>query len=365
MRRGTIVIALFILIVAGVIGAVFFLRNQPPLEITLAVDPLAADWMEEAVQNFNASDITINNTQRIHLTYTVIPDFDVWQDTPWTAQNHPDGWLASSSTATTYANMPLQIIAPSTARTLLVWGAYTSRANVLTDDGTIPLDWAQVINAAETENWGLLGGEENWRFVKLAFSLPDSTTIGLAALFSGAAAVAENVNISGATRGADFEDQIGAVVNRVPNFNTIGADAAAFMARGISQAEIALAPESQWLNNLQGIVRNEPIMFSYPEYAFVFDFPLAAYEDTTDPQNADAIAAVQAFGAWLLRPEQQATLGNYGLRPVNNAPSEPNDLFAAGEQYGIQRNPIISAIIQPPNVNEARALIQWFGTVSR
>ena len=48
MRRGTIFLILFIVIVAGIIGLSTFLQNQPPVEITVAVNPLAEEWVREA-----------------------------------------------------------------------------------------------------------------------------------------------------------------------------------------------------------------------------------------------------------------------------------------------------------------------------
>jgi hypothetical protein len=293
MRRGTVFLLLFILFVAGVIGISQFLRTQPPLSITVAVDPLAVDWVREAANRFNASNPLVNGTQRVQVEVSVVGDMDVWEgESNWTTQNHPNGWIPSSSVSLSYAqnaNVPMQLVADSTARTLLVWGGYASRVNIITENGTSPFDWDTVQRAAEAESWEKLGGDRNWGFVKLAFPIPDSTMTGLAALFSGAANFNNTADLSGgATRGTEFYDWLTPIIASVPNFQTLGADVAKTVARGPSTVEIALLPESQWLLNLSAMTSNEPIILSYPAYDFVFDFPVARWDDlqTTDTERA-------------------------------------------------------------------------------
>ena len=368
-RRGIIVLVIFILIVAGIIAASQFISNQPPLEITIAVDPLAENWVRQVAEDFNNDNVLINNTRRVRVNITTISDVDVWRSgsNQWSVDNHPDAWIPAHSASIDYlqnSNISMQIVTPSTARTLLVWGGYASRADVLTDNGTTSLDWAEVVNAAEQESWSALGGEDSWRFVNLAFALPDSTMNGLGVLFSGASAFSQTPVLSSTQiRNNELFDWFQPVINGVPNFNTIGDDVGAFFARSTASADIAITVESQWLNNLDAIIDSEDMRFSYPEYPFVFDFPLAQWESSD--LSSDVQSAIGAFGDFLMSSGQQNTTVDFGLRPATNDPTASAQLFVAGEPYGIQLTPNMSNPIQPPSVNDIQFLIQQFQSAQR
>ena len=87
MRRGTLILLLFVVIAAGVVALSQFLRAQPPLEIALAVNPLAEDWVRDAVTRFNTSETTVGvANQRVQINISVVEDLDVWAGTRrWTA----------------------------------------------------------------------------------------------------------------------------------------------------------------------------------------------------------------------------------------------------------------------------------------
>ncbi len=365
MRRGTIFVLLFVVIAAAVIGLSRFLRERPALQIAVAVNPLAEDWVRDAVTRFNASEPTVGvANQRVQVTMSVIEDLDVWTGTRRWTSAELTAWLPASSASVIYARdngIPLRDVAASLAQTPLVWGGYTSRADVLTNGGTAPLDWGVVADAAATNggNWQSLGGESGWQFLKLGFGQPNRTMSGLGALFTGAADFADEADLSGgATRSNDFREWAEPVVDSVPNFNTLGGDPAAAMARGPSTVEIALFPESEWLTNLDGMVANEPVRLNYPAYQFVLDFPLVAWQDIqTTP---DQVAAVDALSAWLLDAARQTSVLDYGLRPATGQLDETAARFANAQQYGIELNPVYSALVQAPVRSDAQGLIQWF-----
>ncbi len=362
MRRGTIILVLFVLAAIGIIAASQFLRSQPPLEITVAVNPLAEKWLLDAVSAFNASNPLVNTT-RIQVRLTTIDDLGVWSgERPWTADQHPAAWIPASSASIGYATengLPLELRTPSLARTPLVWGGFTSRLAVL-DIPASGLDWEQVITAVDAEAWVNLGGDSSWQFVKLAFARPDQTMSGLAVVFSGAAAYSQSAALDSALlRDNAFRGWFAPVVASVPNFNTLGADPAARMANGPSTAEIALLPEVQWLTNLNGLLTtNDAVAFSYPAYQFMLDFPLARWNDTvtTDTERA----AVDALQTWLMTESQQFRTVNFGLRPAASEPDGGSTLFTAGLIYGIQYEPDYGQLIQAPGRGDALGLIQWF-----
>ncbi len=364
MRRGSIFVILFIIIAAVVIGASQFLKSQPPTEITIAVDPLVEPWVTDAINALNATAPVVNAASRVQFRVTPVEDLDVWNGSSrWTTTSHPVAWIAASSASVGYAiesGLPLTEVSPSLARTPLVWGGYVSRVDVATDNGANLLDWPTVQKAADAESWSSIGGQADWRFIKLGFAPPSRKMSGLAVLLSGAAAFDENTNLTGtgAVRAADFRAWMLPVLRSVPNFTTLGSDPGAAMARGTSTVEIGLFPEVQWLTNLSGMLKNEDVRLNYPAYQFVLDFPLVAWNDTTVTTAGDS-AAVDLLKNWLEAPEQQAKAANFGLRPSNDEPTEANALFSAGMSYGIQLMPDYGKVISPPTRSEVQGLIEW------
>ncbi len=367
MKRGTIFLVIFVLIVGALIAASQFIGNQPPIEVTIAVSPLAEDWARASADAFNDADQRINSTRRVQVNIIVEDDLNVWSrggSAEWTTTDHPDGWIPASSMSIDYANsgnIPMETVTASTAKTLLVWGGYAERVNLLTDGS--PLTWADVQRAADTASWSALGGQANWQFVNLAYGLSDQSISGFGVLLSGAAAFNETSIITGSSNSRNFRDWLEPVVEAVPNFNTIGGDVAQFVARGPSNADIGLAPESQWVQNLSGLTSSGDFVFSYPAYPVVFDFPVAAW--TGVEPDTDLRAAVEAFGNWLLTGTQQASAAEFGLRAADGSVPPAAALFTAAEPFGIALTPAIDDPVQAPNASEANSLIQWFSTVRR
>jgi hypothetical protein len=359
MRRGSIFVLLFIVAAAVVIGASQFLRSQPPTEFTVAVDPLAVPWVENAVAGLNATSPVVNGTQRVQFKVTPVDDLDVWQGQRiWTLDNHPLAWIPASSLSLNYARdngVSVAGVTGSLARTPLVWGGYVSRVDVLTDGGTTALDWPTVQAAAARESWAAIGGQSDWQFIKLGFGQPGRKIGGLTALFTGAAAMAQKDTLAASDIGSGtFRTWMLPVIKSVPNFT---GDPVAAMARGASTMEIGLFPEAQWLLSLTGLLKNEEIRLNYPTYQFVLDFPLARWDDST--VTAEQREAVGLLSSWLSAEAQQAKAPTYGLRPAATEPTEADSLFAAGVPYGIQLTPTFGTVITPPGRSDTLGLIQW------
>jgi hypothetical protein len=367
MRRGTIFIILLIILGVVTFGALQLLRSQPPLEIAVAVHPLAEDWVRSAADAFNATNPSVN-ARRIQITVTAIDDLVVWGTSgrPWSAQNHPAMWIPASSSSITYASesgLPFQMVEPSVAKTVLVWGAFTSRYNALTDEGAASLDWTQIAEGAAQIRWtdiaptSSIGGS-----ITLAFNNPERTMSGLAAVFSAAADFGGAAALTAAQVGqTDFRSWFQPVLESVPNFNTLGASPAETLAsRGTSVGDAALLPESEWLTNLRGtLIGSDAVQLSYPAFNFVFDFPLASWIDTTAPPETNG--AVTQFAAWLLSPTQQTAAQSFALRPVNGTPT--GERFMAAERYGALLDPdLANAVIAPPRT-ATQSLLAWVGTL--
>lgn len=359
MRRGSIFVILFIIAAAIVIGASQFMRSQPPVEYTVAVDPLAVPWVEEAVKNLNATSPVVNGTQRIQFKVTPVDDLDAWKgQSIWTASNHPIVWIPASSMSVKYAQdngLPVTSLSASLARTPLVWGGYVSRVDALTNNGAAPLDWPTVQAAAAKESWSAIGGQQDWQFIKIGFGQPGRKIGGLTALFTGAAARAQNEQLTAGSVGAEvFRGWMLPVIKALP---TLGGDPVLAMASGPSTVEIGLFPESQWLLNLTGLLKNEAVRFNYPAYQMILDFPLVRWDDSTTPPEQRE--AADLLSNWLSAAAQQANAPTYGLRPAATEPTDKDRLFAAGVPYGILLTPTFGTAVLPPSRSDTLGLIQW------
>jgi hypothetical protein len=361
MERGTLVLALFAVIVVAVIGVSLLLQSQPPIEFTIAVDPLAEDWLRQLVDDFNVSNPTIPEERRVRARVIGVSDLNVWysERANWTQRDHPEAWIPASTFSITYSEHPFEIIVPSVARTPLIWAAYADRAEALLQNGGQALDWsalAEVI-AANGDRWEDLGGQASWGFVKMAFPLPTNTMSGFGVILSAAASHADSATLTN-RMGRPLYDWLNPLLNTVPNTAEVGDDVASIMARGPSTLDLAIGPESQFLLALDALVSRGDIVLAYPEYQFVFDFPLAIWSDsaTTTHQRR----AVEVFADWLTAEEQQASTARFGLRPAEGPPTAEVDLFTFAVDYGAVLNPTFVPLVEPPTLVEARALLQWY-----
>lgn len=151
MRRSTFVVIFFVLIAGALVGYNQYVRQQPPIEITVAVDPLVEDWVRAAINQYNAADPRIQNGS-IRVQYrieSVTGDVRAWSgEAGWTPQRHPTLWIPSSTLAVQYyAGSTFQIVQPVLARTPLVWGGFRTPLEAL--DPAAPLDWPAVSEALQ------------------------------------------------------------------------------------------------------------------------------------------------------------------------------------------------------------------------
>lgn len=356
MRRGTIFIILFVVVAVAVVAASQFFRSQPPLEIRVAASPLAEAWITESVSALNATNPLVNATRRVHYSVETIDDIQVWLDESrqWTPENHPQVWIPAAAFSVEFASenrLPFVVVQPSVARTMLIWGGFSSFVNEMTSDRSESLDWMVVADAAPN--------------ALLAFNNPARTISGLSVLLSGTAAFYDTTSLTGAqVNAAEFRGWIEPVIEAVPNFNTLGVVAETLAARGPSNGQIGFLPEEEWLRYLRGFLSQEsdPIILNYPQYTVVFEFPVALWNDPTSPANADESAAVETLGNWLISSAQQTRAQSFGLRPAQGSPS--TGLFLEGQFYGAVISPVVQAV-QPPSRNDLRQMASWVGTIVR
>jgi hypothetical protein len=364
MNRGTIILAVFIIVSLIIVGVSQFLQSQPPVQLTIAVDPLAQPWVEALAREFNDQNITVGGTRRVEIQVTsgsliVIDDIDVWQPSEWALGTPPNLWIPASSASVAYASrLPFQILSPSVARTPLIFAGYSSRVDVLTGDPVGLLSWDEIQAAAVQESWRAIGDSSAGatEFFKIVFSQPDNSAEGLAVLYSAAAHFNDTALLSNGNVRAEFCNWFNPIMRRVPNFNTIGDDVAVYMARsGRSAADIGVGPESRWVHTIRQLNNNAPIEFHYPDYAYVFDFPVALWDDINT--NSQTRNAANAFVNWLMEPAQQSRLDDFGFRPAHGTPDAGAALFENGVEVGILLDPPLDTPIEQPDVNDTRSML--------
>lgn len=363
INRSSIIFVLFVLIVAVIVGISQFLQARPPLIVTIVVDPLAEDWLQDAADAFNQQERVINGITRLQVNLTTTSEMRVWQgNTPWNFDDHPQALVPTSSASVSFApaNVPWTLLEASLARSPLMWGGFQSRVDVLTDDGTRPFTWGAVADAAQAERWDAIGGDDAWNFVKLAYNRPSATMSGVGTLLSAAGNFANLGQLDPATLSdPSFVAWFERIRDSVPSFQTLGSNPASAMAgRGPSTVEIAILPEVQWLTTLEGLLQQEPMVFAYPTYQLVLDFPLAIWDDAN--LSEEERAAVRSFADFMLSDEGQGIALSNGLRPVNGAPSTGDALFGAALPYGVLLEPDLGVQLAIPDRVTVERLIRRF-----
>jgi hypothetical protein len=347
--RTTLLLIIIVVLIAVVFGANQFLQSQPPVAVTVVVDPLAEAWAKAAANAYNASSPIVNGTVRVQVQIQVMDDLDVWRGNPnWTSQNHPDAWLASSSLSLSYLspNIALGMINPSLARSPLVWGGFRNRLERITT--TLPFEWDAVQAAADAARWQNLGVQDDPANVNMAIAWPSNSMAGIGALMTAAASYGDSPSFDrNLLISPEFTAWWQPIKDAVLNSERLGVNPAATMAsRGTSAADFALLPEVLWLQALDGF-DSANFVLAYPEYQFVLDFPYSVWSDSQTDANSKA--AAEAFGLFLAGEQGQSLAVANGLRPVNAEPGSSANAFNAALPFGILLEPSYGTAITAPS----------------
>ncbi len=332
LDRTTFVLVIFVIVIAAIFGINQFVNSQPPLEITVVVDPLAEDWITEAVQEYNSNNVIIANSVRVQVNVQIADDLEIWRgNSGWNSQNHPDAWIPSSSQSLDYApsSLPFETVNESLVYTPLVWGGFQNRVDIITENGTRPFDWETVQAVADNSSWADGG------FVNMAINWATSSMAGVGALTTATASYGQDANVTRSiVTDASFTTWFAPIRESVLNSERLGGNPAQSMAsRGASAADFALLPESQWLTELDSLTaNNRAFAFSYPAYQYPLDFPIALWSDAQVTNNQRT--AVQSFASFLANEGQGIAL-EHGLRPSNGTLTENASLFTQAEPFGI------------------------------
>jgi Ca-activated chloride channel family protein len=380
-----VIIGLAIVIVIG--GLIWSQLDREPepivpeasdevLEVHIVSALPVSDWVQEAANQFNAEGHTLEG-RPINVTVTPMDGL--------TAKGRyerdeldplPTAWIPDSRylvelvnaaykerlgrdvflTDGEYRARPLVI-------SLLTWGIYDSRADVL-EDRYGDISWQAIHDAAIAPGgWGELGGANDWGYFKLAISNPRKNISGLAAMVAAAGEYFDKTNITVEdVTDPDFQAWLGEIMSSMSDLSggtyTVS-DLALF---GYTTGDAGQLLESDLLVNMQGIQTrwDDPLRLEYPEYVTWFDFPFTVWMGP-ETSAAEKNAALE-FEKYLLSEEIQGQALAYGLRPAN--PEVPvtggGSLFDQWASQGVLGVIPRTTAMRSPDREVLQALLRWF-----
>lgn len=382
-----VIIGLAVLIVAGgVIWSQLSNGNDPgiiepeaeegDLEVYVVSALPVAEWVQEAARQFNAESHTLDG-RGIQVTvapmdgYTARGRYERDEMDPLPTAWVPDSRylveLVNASfverlgrdvflTDGEYRTRPLAI-------SLLAWGIYDSRAQVL-EEQFGEISWETIHDAAMAPGgWAELGGQGDWGYFKLAISNPRKNISGLAAMVAAAGEYYDKTNITVEdVTNPEFQEWLREIMSSMSDLSggtyTV-ADLALF---GYTTGDAGQLLESDLLVNMQGIQSrwSDPLHIYYPEYVSWFDFPFTIWMGP-ETSAAEKNAALE-FEQYLLTPEVQQAALAYGLRPAN--PDVPitgqNSLFDQWGSQGVLGVVPRTTAMRSPDRDVLQALLRWF-----
>jgi hypothetical protein len=251
------------------------------------------------------------------------------------------------------------------ATSLLTWGLYQSRADVLIEKfGEV--SWNTIYDAAIAKGgWPELGGDPGWGYFKLVVPNPNKNIAGLHAMIAAAGEYHERPDVTVAdVTDPQFQAWLGELMGAVTDFSSASAYTAEdFALFGYSVGDGGQLLEADLLLNMEGILTRweDPINLYYPRYVTWFDFPFSVWvgPETSALQKNAALE----FQRYLLSDEQQQAGLAYGLRPANpRVPLDavPDSLFVTWKNRGVESVIPRSDAMRNPNRDVLLALLRWF-----
>ena len=380
-----VIIGLAIVIVVG--GLIWSqLNNEPePIELETSDEPLdvqvvaalpVAEWVQEAARQFNAQGLALEG-RPIQVTVTPMDGL--------TAKNRyerdemdplPTAWIPDSRYLVELVNASYkerlgrdvfltdgEYRARPLATSLMAWGIYDSRAEVL-EERYGEISWQAIHDAAMAPGgWGELGGENDWGYFKLAISNPRKNISGLQAMVAAAGEYFGKTNITVEdVTDPGFQTWLGEIMSSMSDLSggtyTV-ADLALF---GYTTGDAGQLLESDLLVNMQGIQTRwaDPLRLAYPEYVTWFDFPFTVWMGP-ETSALERNAALE-FEKYLLSEEVQKQALAYGLRPAN--PQVPvtgeDSLFDQWAGQGVLGVVPRTTAMRSPDRDVLQALLRWF-----
>ena len=347
-----------------------------PLEIQVVSALPVAEWVQVAAQQFNAEEHSLEGRP---IQVTVTPMDGLTAKGRYEREEmepFPTAWIPDSRYLVELVNAAYkerlgrdvfltdgEYRARPLAISLLAWGIYDSRAEVL-EQRFGEISWQTIHEAATAAGgWGELGGQNDWGYFKLAISNPRKNISGLAAMVAAAGEYYGKTNITvDDVTNPEFQAWLAEIMSSMSDLSggtyTV-ADLALF---GYTTGDAGQLLESDLLVNMQGIQTRwaDPLRIVYPEYVTWFDFPFTVWmgpETTALEKNA-----ALEFEAYLLSADVQRQALAYGLRPAN--PEVPvtgeGSLFDQWAGQGVLSVVPRTTAMRSPDRDVLQALLRWF-----
>jgi hypothetical protein len=350
--------------------------SDEPLEVYVASALPMAEWVQEAAQQFNAEKHTLEG-RLIHVTVApmdgLVAKGRYEQDE---MDPLPTAWIPDSRYLVELVNAVYkerlgrdvfltdgEYRARPLATSLLTWGIYDSRADVLeTQYGDI--SWQTIHDAAIAPGgWAELGGPNDWGYFKLAIPSPRKNVSGLQAMVAAAGEYFDKTTISVEdVTDPEFQAWLGEIMSSMSDLSGGTYTAADLALFGYTTGDAGLLLESDLLVNMQGLQTRwaEPMRIVYPEYVTWFDFPFTVWmgpETTALEKNA-----ALEFEKYLLSEDVQKKALAYGLRPANPAVpvSGEGSLFDQWAEQGVLGVVPRTTAMRSPDRDVLQALLRWF-----
>lgn len=352
------------------------IARDEPLEVQIVAALPVADWVQEAARQFNEEQHTLDG-HPIHVTVTPMDGlvakgrYEKDEMDPL-----PTAWIPDSRYLVELVNVVYkerlgrdvfltdgEYRARPLATSLLTWGIYDSRADVL-EQKSGDISWQTIHDAAIAPGgWAELGGQNDWGYFKLAIPSPRKNVSGLQAMVAAAGEYFGKTNI-GVDDVTDpgFQEWLGEIMSSMSDLSGGTYTAADLALFGYTTGDAGLLLESDLLVNMQGLQTRwaEPMRIVYPEYVTWFDFPFTVWmgpETTALEKNA-----ALEFEEFLLSEEVQRKALAYGLRPAN--PSVPvtgeGSLFDQWAEQGVLVVVPRTTAMRYPDRDVLQALLRWF-----
>jgi Bacterial extracellular solute-binding protein len=357
---GAVVIVLAIRFVVPALPVAPTATPMPTLSIRVAVNPAGYEWAKEQAALFEARQEKLNG-RPITLKIERQDGLLVWNGSAWSSANQPVLWIAEGKFAIDFAagnSLRYTTERDTLASTVLLWGAFNDRADALATLNP-NLDWEAVQSAAAKERWSASGGQVGWGFVKPAIADPAQSTMGMAALLTGAASYHKVGALTDAQLAdSSFRAWLLPFVQGVPKLGVTPASTLA--TRGASVADFGLLPENEWA--LVGQQLATRMRFAYPAYRITFEMPAALANNAT----AEEKEAARKFINFLAATEAQNQLVKFGLRPFEAALT----MTTAGRLSSLENAGL--ALVLPtatdvvfPSRQAIQGLLSWYRANSR
>jgi Ca-activated chloride channel family protein len=374
-----------VLVVGGVIWSQLSKDEPSPiepmaqdeaLEVSIVAALPVAEWIQEAAGQFNEEQHTLDG-HPIRVSVTPMDGlvakgrYEKDEMDPL-----PTAWIPDSRYLVELVNVVYkerlgrdvfltdgEYRARPLATSLLTWGIYDSRADVL--EGQYgDISWNTIHDAAiASGGWGELGGENDWGYFKLAIPSPRKNVSGLQAMVAAAGEYYGKTNISVEdVTDPEFQAWLGEIMSSMSDLSGGTYTAADLALFGYTTGDAGLLLESDLLVNMQGLQTRwaEPMRIVYPEYVTWFDFPFTVWmgpETTALEKNA-----ALEFEKYLLTEMIQQGALAYGLRPAN--PEVPvtgqASLFDQWADQGVLGVVPRTTAMRSPDRDVLQALLRWF-----